>query len=155
MFISVAFLRFESEERLLLIEIAWNKKQESETSLCCRTDNDDVQPCAFLKIKLSEWWSFSHVLSHFINSFSNSILSSFSMPGPVLNCQDTQMEMNFNSRGIPSLVERSYSKQAVTTMHDHDHNRSIKEGHRNVEGEDTRDVACQRRYGPQGSWKDA
>ena len=61
-------------------------------------------PCAFLKIKHSEWWSFSHVLSHFINSFSNSILSSFSVPGPVLNCQDTQMEMNFNSRGIPSLV---------------------------------------------------
>ena len=47
------------------------------------------------------------------------------------------------------------SKQAVTTMHDHDHNRSITEGHRNVEGKDTRGVECQRRYGPQGSWKDA
>lgn len=51
MFISVAFLRFESEERLLLIEIAWNKKQESETSLCCRTDNDDVQPLRFSEDK--------------------------------------------------------------------------------------------------------
>lgn len=49
----------------------------------------------------------------------------------------------------PVWWERSDSKQAVTTMQDHDNCRSIKEGHRNVEGEDTRGVECQRRYGPQ------
>ena len=45
------FLRFESEERLLLIEITWDKKQEFETLLRCRIDNDDVQSLSFSKDK--------------------------------------------------------------------------------------------------------
>ena len=64
------------------------------------------------------------------------------MPGPVLNFQDTQMGMNFDSREYPVWWERSDSKQAVTTMQDHVNSRSIKESHRNVEGEATRGVEC-------------
>ena len=51
-----------------------------------------------------EWWSFTHAFSHFIDSLSNSILSSFSMAGPVLQCQVTQMGMHFSPKGEPSLV---------------------------------------------------
>lgn len=79
--------------------------------------------------------------SHFINSFSNYILSSFSMPGPVLKCQVTD-RVPFQSlpqRSSQSSGELSDSKMTITTKHDHGHNTGKEGGHRNEERADVRE----------------